>query len=44
MSTVPELRAKQGNLVVRPGGLIAILGGGQLGRMPAMAARRVVPM
>ena len=39
MSTVPGLRAKQSNLVVRPGGLIAILGGGQLGRMTAMAAR-----
>ena len=25
--------------IVRPGGLIAILGGGQLGRMTAMAAR-----
>ena len=39
MSTVPGLRAKQSSLVVRPGGLIAILGGGQLGRMTAMAAR-----
>jgi 5-(carboxyamino)imidazole ribonucleotide synthase len=39
VSTVPGLRAKQSNLVVRPGGLIAILGGGQLGRMTAMAAR-----
>ena len=27
------------NLVVQPGGLLAILGGGQLGRMTAMAAR-----
>lgn len=27
------------NLIVRPGGLLAILGGGQLGRMTAMAAR-----
>jgi 5-(carboxyamino)imidazole ribonucleotide synthase len=27
------------NSIVRPGGLIAILGGGQLGRMTAMAAR-----
>ena len=26
--------------VVEPGGLLAILGGGQLGRMTAMAARR----
>jgi 5-(carboxyamino)imidazole ribonucleotide synthase len=25
--------------IVRPGGLLAILGGGQLGRMTAMAAR-----
>ena len=27
------------NSIVRPGGLLAILGGGQLGRMTAMAAR-----
>jgi 5-(carboxyamino)imidazole ribonucleotide synthase len=27
------------NLIVKPGGLLAILGGGQLGRMTAMAAR-----
>jgi 5-(carboxyamino)imidazole ribonucleotide synthase len=27
------------NLIVRPGGLLAILGGGQLGRMTAIAAR-----
>ena len=39
MSTVPDLRAPQSNLIIRPGGLIAILGGGQLGRMTAMAAR-----
>lgn len=39
MSTVPDLRAPKGDLIVRPGGLIAILGGGQLGRMTAMAAR-----
>lgn len=39
MSTVPDLRAPENNLIVRPGGLIAILGGGQLGRMTAMAAR-----
>ena len=25
--------------IIRPGGLLAILGGGQLGRMTAMAAR-----
>jgi len=30
---------KQKDNIVRPGGLIAILGGGQLGRMTAMAAR-----
>ena len=39
MSTVPDLRAPESNLIIRPGGLIAILGGGQLGRMTAMAAR-----
>jgi 5-(carboxyamino)imidazole ribonucleotide synthase len=39
VSTVPDLRAPQSNLIIRPGGLIAILGGGQLGRMTAMAAR-----
>jgi 5-(carboxyamino)imidazole ribonucleotide synthase len=39
VSTVPDLRAPENNLIVRPGGLIAILGGGQLGRMTAMAAR-----
>lgn len=33
-----ELSPKQEN-IVRPGGLLAILGGGQLGRMMAMAAR-----
>jgi 5-(carboxyamino)imidazole ribonucleotide synthase len=30
---------RQNSTIVRPGGLIAILGGGQLGRMTAMAAR-----
>jgi 5-(carboxyamino)imidazole ribonucleotide synthase len=30
---------QQKDIIVRPGGLIAILGGGQLGRMTAMAAR-----
>ncbi len=30
---------KDKSLIVRPGGLVAILGGGQLGRMTAMAAR-----
>ena len=39
MSTVPDRRAPKSDLIVRPGGLIAILGGGQLGRMTAMAAR-----
>jgi 5-(carboxyamino)imidazole ribonucleotide synthase len=39
VSTVPDLRAPKSDLIVRPGGLIAILGGGQLGRMTAMAAR-----
>ena len=37
MSAVSD--PSQKSLVVRPGGLIAILGGGQLGRMTAMAAR-----
>ena len=39
MSPVPDIRAPKSNLIIRPGGLIAILGGGQLGRMTAMAAR-----
>jgi 5-(carboxyamino)imidazole ribonucleotide synthase len=39
VSTVPDRRAPKSDLIVRPGGLIAILGGGQLGRMTAMAAR-----
>ena len=39
MSTVADIRAPKSDLIVRPGGLIAILGGGQLGRMTAMAAR-----
>jgi 5-(carboxyamino)imidazole ribonucleotide synthase len=39
VNSVPDLRAPQSNLIIRPGGLIAILGGGQLGRMTAMAAR-----
>ena len=34
-----SLESKEGIPIVRPGGLIAILGGGQLGRMTAMAAR-----
>jgi 5-(carboxyamino)imidazole ribonucleotide synthase len=39
VSPVPDIRAPKSNLIIRPGGLIAILGGGQLGRMTAMAAR-----
>lgn len=39
MSGVPELLKKQSLAVVHSGGLIGILGGGQLGRMMAMAAR-----
>lgn len=35
MSSVPQTQSE----IVRPGGLLAILGGGQLGRMMAMAAR-----
>ena len=35
----PDTAAKQRPGVVEPGGLLAILGGGQLGRMTAMAAR-----
>jgi 5-(carboxyamino)imidazole ribonucleotide synthase len=36
VSTIPFQKPEK---IVRPGGLIAILGGGQLGRMTAMAAR-----
>ncbi len=36
MSSAPQ---QQKSEIVRPGGLLAILGGGQLGRMMAMAAR-----
>ena len=39
MSTIPNVSPGDNNSIVRPGGLIAILGGGQLGRMTAMAAR-----
>jgi 5-(carboxyamino)imidazole ribonucleotide synthase len=34
-----DSREKHDSQIVRPGGLLAILGGGQLGRMTAMAAR-----
>jgi len=34
-----EHSSPESSLVVKPGGLLAILGGGQLGRMTAMAAR-----
>jgi 5-(carboxyamino)imidazole ribonucleotide synthase len=37
--SLPESLKNEKATVVRPGGLIAILGGGQLGRMTAMAAR-----
>src|SRR6202012_5692187 len=36
---IEQRKAGAGAQVVEPGGLIAILGGGQLGRMTAMAAR-----
>lgn len=39
MSAIPESSQKASASIVRPGGLLAILGGGQLGRMTAMAAR-----
>ena len=39
MSSFSESAQQQKSAIVRPGGLIAILGGGQLGRMTAMAAR-----
>ncbi|MGB6686371.1 MAG: 5-(carboxyamino)imidazole ribonucleotide synthase [Terracidiphilus sp.] len=39
MSQHIESPHRQKSTIVRPGGLIAILGGGQLGRMMAMAAR-----
>ena len=39
MSANIDLARQQETSIVRPGGLIAILGGGQLGRMTAMAAR-----
>jgi 5-(carboxyamino)imidazole ribonucleotide synthase len=39
VSGVSDPTKNQKTSIVRPGGLIAILGGGQLGRMTAMAAR-----
>ncbi len=39
MSGAPESSQQEEPLIIRPGGLLAILGGGQLGRMTAMAAR-----
>ena len=39
MSGLPESSQQEKSAIVRPGGLLAILGGGQLGRMTAMAAR-----
>ncbi len=39
MSEQIESAQQQESAIVRPGGLLAILGGGQLGRMTAMAAR-----
>jgi 5-(carboxyamino)imidazole ribonucleotide synthase len=39
VSSEPVSNPQNERFVVRPGGLIAILGGGQLGRMTAMAAR-----
>ncbi len=39
MSDISESKLKEKSSIVLPGGLVAILGGGQLGRMTAMAAR-----
>jgi 5-(carboxyamino)imidazole ribonucleotide synthase len=39
MSAVPEPREEKKPSIILPGGLLAILGGGQLGRMTAVAAR-----
>lgn len=39
MSAASDSSQNKNDSIVRPGGLIAILGGGQLGRMTAMAAR-----
>jgi 5-(carboxyamino)imidazole ribonucleotide synthase len=39
MNALPETREESDSGIILPGGLVAILGGGQLGRMTAMAAR-----
>ncbi len=39
MSSNAEASHEKNSSIIRPGGLLAILGGGQLGRMTAMAAR-----
>ena len=39
MSGILESRQEEKPSIIQPGGIIAILGGGQLGRMTAMAAR-----
>jgi 5-(carboxyamino)imidazole ribonucleotide synthase len=39
VSAAPDLPHKERPSIILPGGLLAILGGGQLGRMTAMAAR-----
>jgi 5-(carboxyamino)imidazole ribonucleotide synthase len=39
VNVIPKVDDHEARSIVRPGGLIAILGGGQLGRMTAMAAR-----
>jgi 5-(carboxyamino)imidazole ribonucleotide synthase len=39
VSGIPDSSLNEKSLIVRPGGLLAILGGGQLGRMTAMAGR-----
>ena len=41
MSAASDSSHDNNDFIVRPGGLIAILGGGQLGRMTAMAARNM---
>jgi 5-(carboxyamino)imidazole ribonucleotide synthase len=39
VSTVPNSSYQENPSIIQPGGLLGILGGGQLGRMTAMAAR-----
>lgn len=39
MSSNAATRDEKNTSIIRPGGLLATLGGGQLGRMTAMAAR-----